>query len=148
MAQNQNDQGIKPGVLHGTYVFTESGYLVPPTPGVSGQVPLAAAGQTTFFANGTESGVASFSAGGQVFTGVTLAGTFTVNADGSVSVTSTTSQGIVTHFIAYPTPDGNTIAFVQIDPGSINNGVFTRGSPTRDEHERENENSAQTRAGP
>jgi hypothetical protein len=129
LAQNQN--GIKPGVPNGTYVFTESGYVVThPTPGVSVQVPLAGAGNTTFFANGTESGVSSYSFGGEVFSGVTLAGTFTVNADGSVSVTSKTSQGLVVHFIAYPTPDGNTISFVSTDPGSILNGVLTRGSPT------------------
>jgi len=78
-------------------------------------------------------GVASFSFGGEVFSGVTLAGTFTVNADGSVSATTKNSLGEVLHLILYPTPDGNAIAFVQTDPGSITNGVLTRGTPTRDE---------------
>ena len=116
----------RPGVPNGTYVFFDSGYYVPPFPGVSGQVPEAGAGQATFFANGTLSVVSSFSFGGQVFTGVTSTGTFTVNADGSVSQTVTTSLGDVLHHDLYPTPDGNTIAIVQTDPGSIWNGVLTR----------------------
>jgi hypothetical protein len=121
--------------------MTDGGYLVPPTPGISGQVPLASAGRITYTPNATGSGgtlrgVSTFSIGSpdfsQVF-GITFAGTFTVNADGSVSETITTSQGVVLHFIAYPRPDGNTIAFVQTDLGSIHNGVATRGSPTRDQ---------------
>jgi hypothetical protein len=129
-----DDEGIKPGVPNGTYVFTDSGYFVPPAV-PSGQVPEAGAGSLTFFANGTVRGVSAFSFGGDVFR-ITSAGTFTVNADGSVSVTVTTSLGDVLHFIDYLTPDGNTLAFVQTDPGSIHNAVARRGSPTRDEHER------------
>jgi hypothetical protein len=130
LAQNQNDQGIKPGVPNGTYVFTNTGFFVPtPTNGLSGQVALAAAGRETFFANGTTRGIASFSFGGDVFS-VTLKGTFTPNGDGSFSATSTNSLGTVINLILYPTPDGNTIAFVQTDAGSITNGVLTRGSQT------------------
>ena len=142
LAQNQNDQGIKSGVPNGTYVGTNGGYLVPPTPGISGQVPLAAATRGTYTPNatgsgGTVRGISTFSIGSpdfsQVF-GITFAGTFTRNGDGSFSETITTSQGVVLHFTLYPSPDGNTIAAVQTDLGSINNGVLTRSSPTRDEH--------------
>jgi hypothetical protein len=54
LAQNaQNDQGpgIKLGVPNGTYVFNITG-LVPPTPGATTLVPLAAVGRVTYFANG------------------------------------------------------------------------------------------------
>jgi hypothetical protein len=128
-AQNNqgNGPGINPGVPNGTYSFTESGY-------VSGQVPLAGAGRLTFFANGTTSGVASFSVGGTVYSGVTFAGTFTVNADGSVSAKSTTSQGEVVSEILYPTPDSSTIAFVQTDasfggPGTLTARFFAPSGP-------------------
>jgi hypothetical protein len=146
-----DDEGIKPGVPNGTYVGINGGYLVPPTPGISGQVPLAAASRTTYTPNATGSGgtlrgISTFSIGSpdvvsviprqrafwQVFN-ITFAGTFTVNADGSVSETFTTSQGVVLHVNAYPSPDGNTIASIATDPGSINNGVATRSSPRRDE---------------
>jgi hypothetical protein len=138
LAYAQNNQGDdqgngRPGVPNGTYVVTGSGY-------VPGQVPIGEAGRQTFIPNatgsgGTTSGVASYSVGGTVYLGVTFAGTFTVNADGSVSVTSTSSLGETVQSILYPTPDGNTIAFVQTGahfgggpniPTTIN-GVLTRG---------------------
>jgi hypothetical protein len=139
--QGDGRHGIHPGVPNGTYVGTESGWTPSFTPTqhpvVDGQVPVAEAGRETFIptgttnglAFGTTSGVSAFSAGGQVFTGVTFAGTFTVNADGSVSATSTilTPFQETLHFILYPSTDGNTIAFVQIDRGATINGVMTRG---------------------
>ena len=129
-AQNNqgNGPGINPGVPNGTYVFTESGYLVaPPPPGITGQVPVTSVGRTTYFPDGTVSGIATFSFGGEVFS-VTFIGTFTVNKDGSVSATTTSSPGgEVNRFIAYPTPDGNTIVTIDIDPGNILSGVQTRG---------------------
>lgn len=127
-AQNDQGPGIKLGVPNGTYVFNITG-LVPPTPGATTLVPLAAVGRVTYFANGTTSGVTSFSIDGQVQTGVTFAGTFTVNADGSVSETDkqTSGLGLLLHFSLYPTPDGNTLTIVQTDPGTIASGVDTRG---------------------
>jgi hypothetical protein len=125
----QNDQGgIKLGVPNGTYVFNITG-LVPPTPGATTLVPLAAVGRVTYFANGTTSGVTSFSIDGQLQTEVTFAGTFTVNTDGSVSETDkqTSGPGLLLHFSLYPTPDGNTLTIVQTDPGTIASGVDTRG---------------------
>jgi len=141
-AQNNqgNGPGINPSVPNGTYSLTENGWVPATNPGqvpvVDGQVPFAGAGRITYIptgttnglAFGTTSGVSAFSAGGQVFTGVTFAGTFTVNADGSVSGTTnilTPFQQTI-HAILYPTPDGNTIAFVGNEPGNTLNGVQTR----------------------
>jgi hypothetical protein len=129
--QGQHDRGpgIKPGVPNGTYVFHITG-LIPPTPGATTLVPLAAVGRTTYFPNGTDSGVTSFSINGQVLTGVTFKGTFTVNADGSVSETDqqTSPPGLLLHFILYFTPDGNTDTLIQTDPGTIASGIGTRGA--------------------
>ena len=141
-AQNNqgNGPGINPSVPNGTYSLTENGWVPATNPGqvpvVNGQVPFAGAGRITYIptgttnglAFGTTSGVSAFSAGGQVFTGVTFAGTFTVNADGSVSATSTilTPFQETLHFMLYPSPDGNTIAFVGNEPGNTLNGVQTR----------------------
>ena len=124
----QSQSGIKLGVPNGTYVFNITG-LVPPTPGATTLVPLAAVGRVTYFANGTTSGVTSFSIDGQLQTEVTFAGTFTVNTDGSVSETDkqTCGPGLLLHFSLYPTPDGNTLTIVQTDPGTIASGVDTRG---------------------
>ena len=76
--QDQNDQGtgINLRVPNGTYPFQDSGY-VPPTPGATTLVPLGAAGRLTFFANGTTSGLVSFSIGRTVYSRVALKGGFT-----------------------------------------------------------------------
>jgi hypothetical protein len=129
--QGQNDQGpgIKLGVPNGTYVFTITGYLAAPAIPSNNQVPLAAAGRETYFANRTTSGVTTFSIGGQVQSRVTFAGAFTVNADGSVSETDTQTSGPgqVLHFDVYPTPDGNTLTTIQRDLGATATGFLTRG---------------------
>ena len=136
LAYADNNQGDdhgdgRPGVPNGTYSFTNNAW-VPANPNqapvVDGQVPLAGSGRWTFFANGTTSAVGTFSAGGEVFN-ITFKGTFTPNGDGSFSATTNilTPFQETTHFILYPTPDGNTIGFVQTDPGSTQNGVLTRG---------------------
>ena len=122
----QNDKKSKLGVPNGTYVFSITGYLTGPTGNL---LPLAAAGRETYFDNGTTSGVTSFSINGQVQSRVPFAGTFTVNADGSVSETDTQTSGpmLTLHFNAYPTPDGNSLATVQTDAGAIATGFLTRG---------------------
>jgi hypothetical protein len=139
LAYAQNNQGDDQGnrgrgIPNGTYVFTINGFLVPPAPGVSGQVALAAAGRETNFPDrrmnaGTTSGVTSFSIGGQVLSRVTFEGTFTVNADGSVSETDTQTSGpmLTPHFNAYPSLDGNTITTIQTDTGAIATGFLTGG---------------------
>ena len=127
--QGQNDQGrgIKLSVPHGTYPFQDSGY-VPAIPPATGLVPLQAAGQETFFANGTVTGLVSFSYGGKIFSRVRLLGTFTVNTDGSMSqtVTQLDPPGLTLHFDAWLTPDGNTMTFVNTDTGTIVSGFSTR----------------------
>jgi hypothetical protein len=127
----QNDQGgINPGVPSGTYVLHITGLTTPPggTPGVTPLVPLAAVGRVTYFADGTTSGAATVSINAQFLT-VTFKGTFTANGDGSFSETDTQVQTMaVLHFILYPTPNGNTLAIIQTDPGTIASGGDTRGS--------------------
>ena len=128
----QDDQGIKPGVPNGTYAFRVTGY-VPAGPSGS-LVPLAAAGFVTFSADGTTSGVVTGSINGQI-SSATLHGTWTINPDGSISETDvqTGGPGLTLHFRDYPTLDGNTITFVQTDPGFIASGINVRGSPAENE---------------
>jgi hypothetical protein len=140
MAHAQNNQGnggsgINLVVPNGTYAVRDSGYVFFP-PGSTTLVPIAAVGRTTFIptgttnglVTGTTSGLVSFSFNGQSQSRIAVRGTFTVNADGSVSVTETQlgGPGLTLHFDDYPTADGNTIMFVATDPGSIVNGVSTR----------------------
>jgi hypothetical protein len=55
-----------------------------------------------------------------------LKGTFTVNGDGSVSLSLTTPSETI-NFDAYFTPDGNTFTFVETDRGRNVSGFATRG---------------------
>ena len=102
--------------------------MCPLSPPATGLLPLQGAGQETFFANGTITGLVSFSVGGTVFSRVMLTGTFTVNGDGSVSETLTQigGPGRTLDFVAYLTPDGNTMTFVETDPGTIVSGFAKR----------------------
>ena len=131
----QDDQGNKPGVPNGTYASHVTGY-VPLGPSGS-LVPLAAAGHITYSADGTTSGVFTGSINGQIST-FPVQGTWTLNPDGSVSETDvqtviTGGPGLTLHFLDYPTLDGNTITFVQTDPGFIAGGIETRGSSAENE---------------
>jgi hypothetical protein len=135
LAYAQNNQGnggpgFNLGIPNGTYVFNITGFF-PPAPGAF----VAAVVRTTYTPNatgsgGTTSSVASYSIfGGQLYTGVTVKGTFTVNKDGRLSetYTQTSSPFQTLHFISYPTPGANTIAILQTDPGAVTSGVGTRG---------------------
>jgi hypothetical protein len=94
--QGQNDQGIKLGILNGTYSVHITGYV----PDSSGnKVPLAVAGRVTHFANGTAWGVTTASVNGQLQT-TTFTGTLTVNPDGiswSETVTQTSPPSLTLH---------------------------------------------------
>ena len=129
----QNDEGprITLGTLKGTYVGAFSGNIVDASGNL---IAFTVAVRETYFGNGTASGVTTFVFQGQaVQSRVTFTGTYTVNADGSVLETDTQSNGFVLHFEEYPTPDGDTIAGIQTDPGVLSYSVLTRGPLERRE---------------
>jgi len=128
--QGQNDQGIKLGVPNGTYSWRDSGQVTVTLPGSSTPTTLliSAAGRTTYFANGTTSGALWASVNGQI-SAITIHGTWVIDPkDGSIFETEvqTGGPGATLHFRDFPTLDGNTIQFVEVDPGSILNGIETR----------------------
>lgn len=124
-AQANAAAGVPAGIPRGTYAFSNAGYNVDSSGNL---IPNAVAGWETFFANGTTRGVTSTAVKGQA---VQRRGTYTGNPDGTVSETVTYAQGVVLHFDDFPTPDGNTVAYVQTDAGAIASGVYTRGSLER-----------------
>jgi hypothetical protein len=117
---NQGDEGrcFRSGIPNGTYAFEASGYI-------SG-TPICSAAQLTFFADGKITMLRSSSFGGTIVSRLLLNGTFTVNKDGSVSLSLITPSETI-NFDAYFTPDGNTFTFVETDPGKTLNGFATRG---------------------
>jgi hypothetical protein len=111
-----------PGVPNRTYAGKNNGYVA------GGTTLIYSAGQLTFFPNATITGLVSYSFGGTVIVKRDpLTGTFKVNGDGSVSGSVTNTKNETVNFDLYPTPDGNTFTLVETDPGTIVNGIWTRG---------------------
>jgi hypothetical protein len=127
MAAQSDAHCVHVGPLKGTYVYSYTGYSAD----TSGDLlPFAVAGRATFSANGTLSGESTTTTKGQsVQSKVAYTGTYSANADGSVSETDTDAHGVVSHFDDFPSCDGNTIAFIATDPGVISSGIETRSSP-------------------
>ena len=126
LAQSDSVPGVHVGTLKGTYIYSYTGYNVDSSGTL---IPFAVAGRATFFANGTLRGVSTTTTKDQpVQSRVTYTGTYSLNADGSVSEIDTDANGAVTHYDDFPSSDGNTIAFIATDPGVISSGVETRGS--------------------
>jgi hypothetical protein len=125
-AYGDETQSITLRTLKGFYVSAESGYL---TDSSGNLIAFTVAGHEIAFGDGTARGVVTFAIQGRpVQQGIAYTATYTLNADGRVSKTATTSQGVVLHYDLYPTPDGSTIASIQTDAGAFLSGVFTRSS--------------------
>ena len=133
--QGNGGPGFNLGIPNGTYVFNITGLFSP----TSTLAPVAAVTRITYTPNatgsgGTTSGVASYSfappgASTVLFKGVPVVGFFTVQVDGSLLETYIQKGPPfqTLHFISYPTPDANTIAILETDPGAVSSGVGTRG---------------------
>jgi hypothetical protein len=124
MAQSDMVSCVHVGPLKGTYVYSYTGYNVDSSGNL---IPFAVAGRATFSTNGTLSGESTTATKGQaVASKVPYTGTYTVNADGSVSETDTDANGVVSHYDDFPSCDGNTITYGETDSGVISSGIETR----------------------
>ena len=98
--------------------------------------PICSAAQLTFFADGKITMLRSSSLDA-IVSRLLLNGTFTVNKDGSVSLSLITPSETI-NFDAYFTPDGNTFTFVETDPERLSTGLpredasFTEESVSRE----------------
>lgn len=107
--------------LHGMYQFAADGVQV------TGQSasPFAIAGQVIFDGRGRVSGVFSASFNGNVVQANAFTGTYTVNPDCTGTETGV-GGGMTIHFDNFIRPDGNLVASVQTDPGSVSSTILTR----------------------
>jgi len=110
--------------LKGTYVWPQEGYQITR----SNRVPTALAGIERYDGSGQASGVDSSSTDGQITHSVHFTSSYTVNSDCTVTETQTDETGTISHFDEFVTPDGNRLAFVQTDPGTVVSGVLVRGT--------------------
>jgi hypothetical protein len=110
--------------LSGTYVYASDGVQIRG----EDRVPFANAGVDVYEGAGKIEGVFSVSFNGQIAQNLTLAGTYTVNADCTGTWTTTDNRGEVLHLDLFIAPDGSEVTSVQTDPGFVSAGSERRGS--------------------
>ena len=104
--------------LQGRYLSTFSGFLVPPTPGVTAQTPLAGAQVDIFNGDGTGTHQATVSVNGAIAQFRDALVSYTVNADCSGTITLKLPFGDVNSDM-YIAPNGAEFVVVETDTGSI-----------------------------
>jgi hypothetical protein len=104
--------------LKGRYLSTFSGFLVPPTPGVTTQTPLAGAQVDIFNGDGTGTHQATVSVNGAITQFRDVLVRYTVNVDCSGTITLQLPFGDVSSDV-YIAPNGAEFVVVQTDTGSI-----------------------------
>lgn len=111
------------GTLHGTYLFTASGFLV--SGGTS--APFAFSGHERYDGAGGVRGVLTSSDNGTIARGTAFTGTYTVAPDCTGALTVTLGS-ISAHYDLYISPSGNDFTYTQTDPGVVLGATETRAS--------------------
>ena len=110
--------------LRGMYLFAADGVSIEE----NDQVPFTVAGYEVYDGKGKVNLVASLSWNGEITRNVRAAGTYTVKADCTGTVTYPARNE---HFDLFIAPDGSMFTFVQTDPGVVWAGVEHRGTAKR-----------------
>jgi hypothetical protein len=114
--------------LKGRYLSAFSGFLVPPTPGITTQTPIAGAQVDIFNGDGTGTHQATVSLNGEILPPIRdVVINYTVNEDCSGTRTLQLPFGDIKSDL-YIAPDGKEFVVTQTDPGSIVAGVSRRVS--------------------
>jgi hypothetical protein len=101
--------------LNGAYVVFGTGTIV-------GVGPVTAVGEVTFDGRGNSIATYTASVNGNVFPGITVTGTYTVNPDCTASHAE--SDGSHYHYVV--APNGNTVTWIRTDAGTVVSGTETR----------------------
>ena len=102
-------------VMNGTYVMSATGTIV-------GVGPVTVVGVVTYDGLGNGSATSTQSVNGTIYKGVMATATFTVNRD----CTGSKSFSDGSHYDFVITPDGNTITWIETDPGVVISGTAVR----------------------
>ena len=114
--------------LKGRYLSTFSGFLVPPTPGITTQTPLAGAGVDIFNGDGTGTHRATVSVNGEIAQFGDILMSYTVNKEScSGTITLHLPFGAINSDM-YIAPDGKEFVVIQTDTGSVLAGASRRVS--------------------
>ena len=101
--------------LHGSFVVFGTGTVV-------GVGPVTVVGVQTWDGQGNTVATHTVSVNGNIFTGVTKTGTYSVNSD----CTGSTAQSDGSHYDFVASPDGNSTTWIRTDAGTVISGTETR----------------------
>jgi hypothetical protein len=101
--------------LHGTYIVAGTGTIV-------GGGPVTVVGVNTWDGKGNTVATYTASVNGNIYTGVTVTGTYSVNPD----CTGSSAESDGSHYNLVATPDGNSTTWIQTDTGTVVSGTETR----------------------
>jgi len=101
--------------LHGSYTVFGTGTIV-------GVGPLTALGVHTWDGQGNTVATFTASVNGNIFPGIAVTGTYSVNPDCTASLSE--SDGAHYNFVV--SPDGNSATWIRTDAGTVLSGTETR----------------------
>jgi len=101
--------------LHGSYTVFGTGTIV-------GVGPVTVVGVNTWDGQGNTTATYTASVNGNIYPGVSVTGSYSVNPDCTGSVSE--SDGSHYNFVAFP--DGNGTTWIQTDAGTVISGTETR----------------------
>ncbi len=101
--------------LHGSYVVFGTGTIV-------GVGPVTAVGVETWDGQGNTVATYTASVNGNVYPGITVTGTYSVNPD----CTGSNAESDGSHYNFVVSPDGNSATWIQTDAGTVVSGTETR----------------------
>jgi hypothetical protein len=111
--------------FNGTYIMNTQGIEIGgATPG-----PFAYAAISVYDGKGCTQGTFSGSFNGVIVRNQFGTGTYTVNADCTVTETDNLGGGAFAHYDGFLSPDGNLITFVETDTGMIVSAIMHRVPP-------------------
>jgi len=117
------DKECSDATLEGRFAFTSTGFITDP-PDLAG--PFAIVGTQTFDGDGAFTATATVSQNGNIIP-VSIAGTYTVNADCTGTLTAQISPvDITTHVFFVIDDNGKEFQHIQTDPGVVVTGIARR----------------------
>ncbi|NOK16355.1 hypothetical protein [Corallococcus carmarthensis] len=104
----------KLSLLKGSYVYANTGFVVTGAE----RIPFAQAGRDVFRGDGTLTGSATVNTNG-VSSRIVYSGTYTLDSNCRGTAKTTDNTGVTDHFDFFVTKNGETLAYVQTDPGYV-----------------------------
>ena len=128
IAQADEHRGCSNATLNSSYGFVATGTLLALPAPFAG--PFGEIGRQTFDGRGHTDGTGTLSANGNIVSGVTLQGTYSVNPECTGSMTLFVSPiGVTSHLDFVIDADGDELRAIITDPGIVEGRIYRKQFP-------------------